>query len=222
MLLSRYGITTFTLCAGLLTLVGCAGSQVQALSADDSAAAKNFPGVRAVHYEAPALDLMTPGGVVLESLSLGSVPAKDRARQYGIADPAVGIKERLAQALEREGGFKKIAITPAPLPREQATQTGSGITLDVMTVHWGVGYFPADWSRYQLGYGARARLVRLDDGRVLWKGTCNYGSGDKSGLRPTLAELSANNAAVLKQMIAEAQSDCEKRLVDQFFNRDNK
>jgi hypothetical protein len=44
--------------------------------------------------------------------------------------------------------------------------------LDTHTLGWQLIDYPADWTHQYLVYAARARLLRLRDGKVLWENRC--------------------------------------------------
>jgi hypothetical protein len=208
-------------------LTGCGGLQKVQLTEGERAGLKNYPGIRAVHREPPVLTVTTAGRVLLDDLTLGTAGGvKNLAKLFAITDPAIAVKESLVLTMEKDAGFKKLAIMPQPLARESPdtfevvkAAYKSGVVLDVMTLNWGGMYFPTDWTHYRLGYLAQARLVRLEDGKVLWSGWCNYSSDQDGGPSPSMDELNANNGALIKKIYAEAGKRCSRQLADQFFNR---
>lgn len=213
----------------------CGSPMIVRVTDQDRNQMKSCPGIRAVHYEPPIFMITTTGRVLLDDVTLGTVPNKDYAKRYAITDPAAGIKESLEQALEKEAGFRKFVSFAQPLARSTPSSTdavkaayGSGMVLEVNTIDWGGMYFPSNWMRYRLGYGAQARLIRLDDSyrldnaQVLWKGTCWYNAATHGKLEPSMDELTANNGALLKKIAADAGKYCSDLLVSQFFNRDTK
>lgn len=209
-------------------LAACGGLQKIRLDEGEKAGLKNYPGIRAVHHEAPQLTITTAGRVLLNEITLGTAGGvKDLAKHFSIPDPAVAIKASLAQAMEQQAGFKKLALMPQPLPREAfdsfetvKTAYKNGVILDVMTVNWSGMYFASDWTHYRLGYLVQGRLVRLDDGKVLWSSFCNYNSDTDGGFNPSMNDLTANTGALLKKIYADAAKRCGEQLIRQFFNRE--
>lgn len=227
-----------TIALVVLALASACGSpMIVRVSDPDRNQLKSYPGIRAVHYEAPPLWITTAGRVLLDdyTLYLNSVPNKDYAKRYVITDPAAGIKELLTQALEKEAGFRKFVSVAQPLARGSNSNTeagkaayGSGMVLEVSTIDWGGMYFTTNWMRYRLGYVVQARLIRLDgsqhldNAQVLWKGTCGYNAATHGKYEPSMDELKENNGALLKKIVADAGKYCGDLLVSQFFNRDTK
>ena len=214
--------------AAMAVLAGCAGLPDIRMADDEKARLKNYPGIRAVHHEAPPLTITTVGRVLLSDISLGTAGGvKNLATHFGIPDPAVSIKASLVQTLERDAGFKKLADMTQPLPWNpefrkldmlQSKYKG-GTVLDVMTINWSGMYFASNWARYHLGYVVQARLVRLDDGKELWNTYCNYNSEKNGGYNPNMDELAANNGALLKKIYADAAKYCGAQVINHFMNR---
>jgi hypothetical protein len=65
----------------------------------------------------------------------------------------------------------------------------------------------------------RARLVRVEDRKVLWQGVAHWALDDPNVL-PDVETLAANRGASLKAKLAEAADFCADRLVEQFFGRE--
>jgi hypothetical protein len=91
-----------------------------------------------------------------------------------------------------------------------------GWLLDVKTLRWGIAYDPKFWRRYRVQVEARSRLIDLAHERVVWQAMCDGSEGDapKGSL---LAELTANDAALLKERLAAAADRCADVLVTHFF-----
>ncbi len=76
-------------------------------------------------------------------------------------------------------------------------------------------YYMANWNRYHMYYGARACLVRAEDGEVLWSSHCqaNQDNGDDA---PNMDELMANQAERLKTWTYRAAQQCADQLARSF------
>lgn len=224
---SRTGLLLVSVVA--LLVGACAGPMSVRMSDESRAELKTYPGIRAVHYIAPMLVVTTTGRVLLDDVTLASVPQKDLSKRYGIPDPAPTVKMMLVQSLERDAGFRKLAVVDQPLAggnddtlKDLTATYSKGVVLDVKNINWGGMYFTTNWMRYQLGLGIRARLVRLDDQKVLWKGTCWYNAARDAKLEPTMDELTANNAALFRKIYADAGQHCGRQLANELLNRDGK
>ena len=76
----------------------------------------------------------------------------------------------------------------------------------------------ANWNRYHMYYGARARLVRADDGEVLWSSHCQANQDDGADA-PNMDELMANQAERLKTWTYRAAQQCADQLADHFLGK---
>jgi len=215
-------------------LAACAGPMTVPLSDSARNELKSRAGIRAVHYAPPRLTITTAGKVLLDDVTLGTVPDGDYAKLYHVPDPAPTVETALVQALEGQAGFRKLTVVDQPLARSAQGFTsgpldsidsikaayGTGVVLDVGTIYWGGMYFTTNWTRYRLGVGIQARLVRLDDAQVLWKGTCWYSTDTDGKIEPSMTELRANDGALLKKIAADTGQTCSQRLVSQLLNGD--
>lgn len=215
-------------------LAACAGPMTVPMSDSTRDELKSRAGIRAVHYAPPRLTITTAGKVLLDDVTLGTVPDGDYAKLYHIPDAAPAVETALVQALEGQAGFQKLTVVDQPFARGSVGMTtgpldsidsiktayGTGVVLDVGTIYWGGMYFTTNWTRYHLGVGLQARLVRLDDSQVLWKGTCWYDSQKDGKIEPNMDELRANNGALLKKIASDAGQTCSQQLVGQLLNRD--
>ncbi len=109
-----------------------------------------------------------------------------------------------------------------------------GLVFDFDPIEWelmtygGLKSLNQDTQLYSLRYVVRGRLIRVDDLRVLWQGTCSLGKGwphddsvyeEPPEARKTLAELTENNNALLKIKRDETAGICTKQLSEQFFGQ---
>lgn len=216
------------LSVSVLFLTACAGPTTVRLSDESRDELKSYPGIRAVHYVAPQLWITTTGKILVQQATFYtySVPEKDLAKRYDIPDPAVAVKMALVQSLERDVGFRKLIVVDKPLSGgtldDLAAAYGKGVVLTVENINWGGMYFVTNWTRYRLGLGIRARLVRPDDKKVFWEGTCWYDASRDAKLEPSMDELTANNSALFKKIYADAGQYCGRQLASEVLNRDGR
>ncbi|UUZ53425.1 hypothetical protein LP419_32130 [Massilia sp. H-1] len=83
--------------------------------------------------------------------------------------------------------------------------------LDVETSKWGLSTFATDWFHYELHYQANARLIDTESGAVVATGVCKDAPDDKAKA-PNFDQLMIDNAALLKQKLASAASECAAAL----------
>lgn len=187
--------------------------------------------IRAITYTPAPFILMSAGKVAAGSLFGivgGAVAASsmEKAGQemvatYGVTDPAVGVRDRLATALESDFGLRATAdAAPATdaVPELKA-KFGDGAVLDTRTLGWQLIYYPSDWGHHYLIYAGRGRLLRLSDGKVLWEGKCFRKLPDEKGKRKTVDEYRADGGELLKQKVHEAGSGCAEELLAHLAGR---
>jgi hypothetical protein len=93
-----------------------------------------------------------------------------------------------------------------------------GMAIDFYTHKWWLIPYPEDEERYRLVYSVEARLIRIEESAILWKGVCNIVEENPPDQRLTLAELSSD-APGLKARIAKAAEECTADLIFQFAGK---
>jgi hypothetical protein len=211
----------------VLALTGklaCAGTGSVPLAAADRAAIAAAPVVHAVVRTADRFSLRTPGGAVaggggilggLGSLELFREKGEALRTRHGVGDPALRVVAQLGAALGEDVGAPAVGLVKEPVtsddPQAIAARFQRGLVLEARTEYWELLYFPTDWAHYRLAYRASARLLAAPSGRVLWRDECAFESDDAAA-KPTLEELEANGAALLKTMLEQAADACAARL----------
>lgn len=215
----------------LVLATGCASHAIR-LGPDDLVALNRAATVAVARHQPPAFDVDTPGNSTIGSVSgvsggtlvfpgrsAGSAPIET---EYGLDDPAIGVRDAVLDALAFETGVTR-APTDVPEPADDRVDTlvasagREGWLLDVQTLQWGLVVDDTLWTRYRVSLGARARLIDLARGRVAWQGFCDATEPDApSG--STIPELTARDAEPLKTRLAAAAQRCGRSLVDQLFS----
>jgi hypothetical protein len=143
---------------------------------------------------------------------------KEWTQEHGLGHPLAPVRDRLVGKLKSDYGvysFKPVTQeidAASDTPEKLREQLGAkGIVLDLTGVYQ-VIYYATNFSRFHMYYNARARLVRLDDGKVLWQANCRTDVEDPDN-KPNLDELKANNAARLKEWLNRGAAECSNQLV---------
>jgi hypothetical protein len=89
---------------------------------------------------------------------------------------------------------------------ELKTVFAKGLIIDVKTHRWGIA------GNGPFAYGARARVVRLEDSKTLWQGVCKV-EDEMTGVRD---DVESAEGAHLKVKLNEMADACSDQLVDQF------
>lgn len=217
----------------VVAAAGCATNQGVAPNRNELARLRENPStsVHALSHKPSPFILMSAAKVgtgALFGLIGGAVAANsmEKAGQELIAacsvtDPALTVRDRIAQAMQDAYGVRptvqivdeEAAVTDS-LPHLKQ-RFNSGIVLDTRTLGWQLIYYPADWGHHFVVYAGRARLLRLDDGKVLWDGRCVQKLPDPKESRRTVDDYRANDGQLLRAKIAEAAEGCATALIAQ-------
>lgn len=194
--------------ASAALLGACAGPGTT-LNREDRNTLASHP-IHAVHHRAmrvfvidsTARTLFLPVPInVLEGMSL--------QKEHKLEDPAPRVKERLVTVLHKDFGVTRVHSLPdSPESDDYETLRAvykSGVVLDVRTWNWGL-------DNYRASYQARARLIRLADGAVLWQETCKAFVADRDKRAPSMQALLANSAELLKGKLRDAADGCAEEL----------
>jgi hypothetical protein len=158
------------------------------------------------------------------SAYLAARNGKEWAQEGNIAHPMGAVRDRVIANLRPDFGADRFKAVDMDLdiseeaPAKLKARLGNGMVMD-FTGTYQVIYHLSDFSRFHLDFRGRARLVRLDDGKILWVGNCHTDVEDPEASRPTIEELRANGAARLKGWLARGATECSKQLTDQLLGR---
>lgn len=197
-----------------LVLAGCAQlPPVQPLTAERAIRLQG-QSIAAIKAETPDFAAMTAakGGFGLIGALAAISEGNTLVKANGIEDPAVRISAALKAYLADK---YRLDTKPAPAEAvddsiEQVTGAVSSadIALDVRTLGWRFGYFPANWGTYYVAYGARARLVDVKTKTVIAESTCATPRPEKTEKSPDYAALVDDGARGLKQELAVIADRC--------------
>lgn len=137
-----------------------------------------------------------------------------------IADPSLKIGENLVKRFQEKHAVKllesTIVVTDDNVDQIIQKNNDADYVIDIQTTWWGFGYQPTDWSHYRVAYWAKARLINLHTKKVIAEGGCKSNPTPQDGL-PTYEEMLVNEAALLKSMINNAVSMCQKEIESEIF-----
>ena len=201
---------------------GCAPRLV-GLEHDTLLRLKAEPEIRVVRYPPPMFDIANPGNRVVGSVfgvSGGGIAVPSQG--FAAADPVRAVQDRFAASLGFETGLTNLRPVDDVPPSDRLDETGKafghGLILDFKTLRWGLSYDPQLWTRYRVVYSARARLVRADDASLAWQGICDA-SEREAAPGTTMGELTAADAALLRDKLDDAARSCSEDLVRQFLRQ---
>lgn len=235
-------IAPVLLLAGLTMSIGCASNAVHQITSHDLAKLKEQSEIQTVYYAAPpfmawkaedrsrgrevALGLLlgaVGGAIEADRLHAAAMKAgNDVYTRAGLSDTIVRVRNRFISKWQQSLPLKVITISDILRdddPKALRKQLQSGMVVDFRTTDWGIKHFPQDPTRYQINYGARARLVRLQDSEILWQAACQS-RDEVPAESPTLEEFLADQGTLLKKKFNEAADDCADAFLMQLFGPD--
>ena len=231
-MIKKYGVSLSFLVVGLAVLLNGCASTGGPMSGDDRAALANMSQVRVLYYGDTFPSVKTAAGVATAEITLGvSTLGEDwtvgqkMMKKYNVPNPTRTIRDRFIRQVKSESGIKKFVgpNKPANYKTERKVEDlqakyKTGVVLQVMPGQFQIWYYPTNWARYNMMFTSWAQLVRLDDGKILWKAGCNANQKDKKNA-PTMDELTADNSVVLKNWVDKATRECSEQLANSFLGK---
>ncbi|WP_237064435.1 hypothetical protein [Microbulbifer zhoushanensis] len=193
---------------------GCAGVKNMPLSADAGPMIEGRQ-LSGVSREKPDFIATTPGNSMFGAVGVIAMvkTGNKLVKENNIEDPAGRIYDILADAMAQEHKLVLLddnTVTAEGNDVEELTAqvNDSRLLLDVQTLGWKFLNFPLNFSKYQVGYGVRMKLVDTSTNEILAEAQCGQASPEEVEQAPTHDELLANNASLLKQKLREAADHC--------------
>jgi len=135
-----------------------------------------------------------------------------------LADPVRQVRDIFLKGLAGHLDAARLVQAAEPFSDDDvkalAKKFGGGVVLDFQTTMWGLLSGQSVGKPYQIAYLARARFLRLDTGRVLWQGQCQYDGWDPGGNLDNFD----TSLAVVEKKFAGAANVCAKTLLAQFLS----
>ena len=210
----------------VLFLGACAPAPVK-FSQSDVQTIKNAPKVIAIHNGPIGPAFTTAMGAVAFQFSMGQAMGETGAsimQRLNMKDPIVQVQNEFMQAVMKKYDLHNLNVIKQPVPYAERDlddlqkRFKTGYYLQFIPGQWHIIYYATDWSRYQMYYGAQARLIRLDDGKIFWTANCGANQDDKAHA-PTREELEANNGALLKKWSQDSAHRCADQLIKDFLSQ---
>lgn len=209
--------------AVLMITVGCASTETVRL-ADNPGASLSGKQLHSTREAPPSFLAMTPihGGFG----AFGAVAAFSEGDtlvvQEGIENPAPMIEDAVASHLRSRygaaGNGRPVSFDsekPDDLAAWARQNNVRDLIVDVETNGWGFNYQGFNFSSYTVGYSAVFRLIDSSTGEVLAQHFCSGASHDDAEGAPSHDELLANDAALIKSLLAERAQACIDEITTQ-------
>lgn len=142
-------------------------------------------------------------------------------QEFGIQDPVLLVKAKSIALLAGEN-LNNIQAFDSILPEDDPARlrrtVDSSVIIDFKTIAWALVAQDKNPGHYVDAYRARSRLIRVDDAKVLWEGECSIKTHDAM-TAPTLAELTANQGALIKSLFQADADACAGEIVAKFVGK---
>ncbi|WP_346837588.1 hypothetical protein [Microbulbifer sp. SAOS-129_SWC] len=196
----------------VLGAVGCAGVQNSPIS-DTAVPMIEGRQLSGVSREKPSFIATTPGKSMFGVIGVAAMVSAGNkiVKENNIEDPAVRIYNRLAEAMADKYSVvplddNSIVAKGDDLKEVTSQVKDARLLLDVQTLGWKFANFPMSFSKYQVGYGVKMRLIDTSTNEVLAEASCGRATPEEDEGAPTYDELMADNAERLKQAL-QANAD---------------
>lgn len=206
-----------------LSLAGCAATQNKPV---DSATLAGFSGktLILVKRESPSFVAMTSnkGMFAVVGVAAAASAGNEMVKQKNIVDPAMTIASSLGQTLKSRHGMRVVGKTSAAsasgdLQEIVAMSGRNDYALDIVTTGWSYIYDGFKFSDYFVGYSANLRLIDVRTSEVVSTGFCAYDPKKAGKTAVTHDTLMKDNAAYIKQELADAARFCTQQFIAGLF-----
>ncbi|MFK0300568.1 hypothetical protein ACIQTU_15270 [Brevundimonas sp. NPDC090276] len=191
-------------------LSGCAAKTVPL----DVSQVENF-GQRSlvsVNQPAPVFLPMRPstGALGMVGAAMMLSEGQTYAEAYHVKDPTPSLEADLTRRLQARyriaaGEPMTMADTDAKAGYPVANGT---LYVDARTFSWGYAYFPFNWGRYTVRYGAWMQVIDGATSKVIAQHQCLEDSHKDGSTAPTLDELLADRSALLNAELEKLALVC--------------
>ena len=208
--------------AALLATVGCASTETVRL-ADNPGASLTGKQLHSTREAPPSFLALTAthGAFAVVGVAAAAADGNTLVAQAGIEDPAPMIEDAIARHLRNRHGTtngRPLMFDddkPGDLAAWGRRNNVRDLIVDVETNGWGFNYQGFNFSSYTVGYSAVFRLIDSSTGEVLAQHFCAGASHDDAEGAPSHDELLANDAALIKSLLAERAQVCIDEITTQ-------
>lgn len=202
----------------------CAKDKITPLTADAAAQIQNKTFIVTRHAK-PDFTAMTAGKASFGLFGAVAMvkEGNEIVQNNRIPDNAEILEEVLVPLLIKKFGLTLVDEnanhTAFNKPEEIAKEQNQGdYILDIASINWMSLYYPGNWSEYHTFYMGQARLIERASGKQLSSMTCVLnGRKDKNKFPPSNEDMLADNAQLLKDMLASQGWSCAQRIAKDEF-----
>lgn len=209
----------------LFWLQGCASNLYQPIEPQVLERIRSGPSVEARYYTTTPFNMTTPAGVVLaeygDGLAYHVVGEFTGSAQLGTNpkkfDPSVLLVSEALSRLKAAGidvSYTMKTPLALPIPEPTAYRSDRDYILE-FSAAWGAHYLPLSWKTYALAVGSSARLVRVSDQAVVWKGRCDQAGYSDERLKLDVSEFTKEGSDTFWKALEVGVINCSQQIVDQ-------
>lgn len=176
-----------------------------------------------VKRESPNFVAMTSGKGMFAVAGVGAAAASGNklVAENAIVDPALQIGESVANDLTNAHGLvllpRPTAVKSGDVSEIAKSASGSDYALDVVTNGWSYMYDGFNFADYFVGYSSKLRLIDVRTEKVVSSGFCAYNPKKAGKSAVPHYKLVANDAAFIKQELADASEQCIREFSASLF-----
>ena len=214
---------TLSVVIACLILGACASTQNLPVS-PDTLGAMQGKSLVLIQHDSPGFVAMTSGKGMFAVAGVGAAVAagNEMVKENDVVDPAMSIGQALAQNLSNNHGVELRGRTDIAesdsIDSLVNLASGNDYALEVATNGWSYMYDGFNFDDYFVGYTSKLRLIDVRTGQVISSGMCAY-DAKKAGKSPVSHEtLLADNAAYIKQELADAAEICGQEFSANLFS----
>lgn len=218
----KHLLTVAALLAANLSV--CAKEKITPLSAEAAAQIQNKTFIVTRHAK-PDFIAMTAGKATFGMLGAVAMvkEGNDIVQNNHIPDNAEILESVLVPLLTSKYAMKLVDDNanhtafnkPADIAKEQ---TQGDFILDIASLGWMSLYYPSNWSEYHTVYMGQVQLIDRATGKQLSSMTCTLnGRKDKNKFPPSKDDMLADQAQLLKDMLASQGWNCAQRIAKNEF-----
>lgn len=201
------------LAAAACVLAGCATS-VETLSATGEVmSAYGDRTLVAVTQRAPDMVPVRASSAAFGALGGLAMASAGRtyASEHGVVDPAAHIETQLTALLQSRYGIQNVGerLDFSSVTERLDYPVNAGVLyVDAKTYMWMQRYFSSNWGRFRIDYNTLIQIIDGSTGRAIAQYDCRKTTPETPDGAPTLAELEADDSALMNQMLVQMADEC--------------
>ncbi len=199
-----------------LLLAGCVNTHPQLMNASSREGLAGKTLATTKRSSQPFI-AMTAGKGMFALAGVGAAVAagNDLVERNNVADPTIAITQAVAANYVSGNGMQLVeparTVSSSKVSALISAAGDADYILDISPLGWGFNYLPGHFSQYHVGFSANMQLIEVRTGKVLASDSCIYNAKKLGREAVSYEELLANDAAYIKQELANAEAYCAEK-----------